>query len=127
LTSPLDIFYDICMAENTNPPQPTSTNSEKGNTNALLCYAVGWITGLIFLLTEKEDKFIRFHAAQSLVVFGALNLITFIPIIGWMLAPLLVPVSLILWILLMIKAYQGERFKLPVVGDYAEQVMEKIK
>ncbi|KUK79654.1 MAG: Uncharacterized protein XD95_0228 [Microgenomates bacterium 39_7] len=115
------------MAENTNPSQPTSTKSKKGNTSALLCYAVGWITGLIFLLTEKEDKFIRFHAAQSLLVFGALNLITFIPIIGWMLAPLLVPIGLILWILLMLKAYQGERFKLPVVGDYAEKVMEKIK
>ena len=119
--------YDGIMAENNSPPQPTATSSQKGNTNALLCYAVGWITGLIFLLTEKEDKFIRFHAAQSLLVFGGLNLITFIPIIGWMLAPLLVPVGLILWILLMLKAYQGERFKLPLVGDYAEQVMEKIK
>ena len=115
------------MAENNSPPQPTSTTSEKGNLNALLCYAVGWITGLIFLLIEKEDQFIRFHAAQSLVLFGGLMLFTFIPVLGQLLGLILWPLSMILWIVLMIKAYQGEKFKLPVIGDFAEQVMEKIK
>ena len=127
LTSPLNIPYDRGMAENNSPPQPTSTTSEKGNLNALLCYAVGWITGLIFLLIEKEDQFIRFHAAQSLVLFGGLMLFTFIPVLGQLLGLILWPLSMILWIVLMIKAYQGEKFKLPVIGDFAEQVMEKIK
>lgn len=81
---------------------------------------------MIFLLTEKEDQFIRFHAAQSVVTFGILSLVGFIPFIGWMLTPLLAPIGLILWIVLMVKAYQGERFKLPVVGGWAEQLMEKV-
>lgn len=127
LTSLVHFSYDGSMAENNSPPQPTSTSSEKGNLNALLCYAVGWITGLIFLLIEKEDQFIRFHAAQSLVLFGGLMLFTFIPLLGQLLGLILWPLSMILWIVLMIKAYQGEKFKLPVIGDLAEQVMEKIK
>ncbi len=99
---------------------------KEGNINAALTYLVGWITGLIFLLTEKEDKFIRFHAAQSLVTFGALTIITFVPLLGQLLGLILWPLSLILWIILMVKAYNNEKFKLPVIGDFAEQVESKI-
>ena len=92
---------------------------------ALLSYGVGWITGLIFYLIEKENKFVRFHAFQSIVVFGTLNLLTIaltlIPVIGWTLIPVVYLVQLVLWIVLMIKAYQGEKFKLPVAGDLAEK------
>ena len=127
MTDPSCFAYDGLMTETQgSSPQPTSTSKKDGNTNALLTYLVGWITGLIFLLTEKEDQFIRFHAAQSVVTFGILSLVGFIPFIGWMLTPLLAPIGLILWILLMVKAYQGERFKLPVVGEWAEQVMKKV-
>jgi uncharacterized membrane protein len=62
---------------------------------------------------------------QSMIVFGFLfvagMVLTVIPGIGWSLAPLLGIVDLILWILLMIKAYQGEYFKLPIAGDIAEK------
>lgn len=127
MTDPSHFAYDGFMTETKgSSPQPTSTSKKDGNTNALLTYLVGWITGLIFLLTEKEDQFIRFHAAQSVVTFGILSLVGFIPFIGWMLTPLLAPIGLILWIVLMVKAYQGERFKLPVVGGWAEQLMEKV-
>ena len=93
----------------------------------MLTYLVGWVTGLIFLLTEKNDKLIRFHAAQSVIVFGALNLAMLVPVIGWALSPILSLLMVALWVLLMIKAYQGEKFKLPFAGDYAEKLMEKIK
>jgi len=96
------------------------------NTAAALCYLLGWITGLIFLLIEKEDKFVRFHAMQSLVTFGILTLVSFIPLIGWVLSPLVTLVGLVLWILLMVKAYQGEEFELPVTGKLARQWLEKL-
>jgi len=102
----------------------TSTGMNQ-NIAGLLCYAAGWITGLIFFLIEKENKFVRFHAMQSMMVFGGLTVLFmvlgFIPIVGWMLMPLLGIAQLILWVLLMVKAYQGETFKLPMVGDLAEK------
>jgi len=95
------------------------------NVVACLSYVFGFITGILFYVLEKENKFVKFHAMQSIVVFGAffvLNIILpFIPIIGWILLPIVWVASFVLWIILMIKAYQGERFKLPVAGDMAEK------
>jgi uncharacterized membrane protein len=95
------------------------------NLAACLSYVMGFITGIIFYILEKENRFVKFHAMQSIVVFGlvfVLNIILpFIPIIGWILLPIVWVVSFVLWIILMIKAYQGERLKLPVVGDIAEK------
>jgi uncharacterized membrane protein len=91
----------------------------------LLCYLLGFITGIIFLILEKENRFVRFHAMQSIftsVFFFILNgVLHFIPFIGWVLIPIVGIVAFILWILLMVKAYKGEYYKLPVVGDMAEQ------
>lgn len=115
------------MTEKNDSSQPTVTKSQDDNTKAMLTYVAGWITGLIFLLTEKEDENIRFHAAQSVVVFGVLNLIVLVPLIGWMLSPLISVIALALWVLLMLKAYQGEKFVLPVAGEYAKKLMKLIK
>ena len=95
------------------------------NLAAALSYALGWVSGIVFLLTEHDNAFVRFHAMQSVVVFGVLSLSWFvlvsIPFIGWVLAIfVLIPASAILWLLLLFKAYQGERFKVPVAGDIAE-------
>ena len=98
-----------------------------GNLKALLTYLAVWITGLIFLLIEKEDKLVRFHAAQSVVVFGGLMIIALIPFLGTIVSVILAPLTFILWIVLMVKAYQGEKFMLPVVGEWAEQLETKIK
>jgi uncharacterized membrane protein len=102
----------------------TSTGIDQ-NVAGLLCYVVGWVTGLIFFLIEKDNKFVRFHAMQSMITFGGLTalflFLGFIPFIGWMLVPVLGLLQLVLWILLMVKAYQGEKFKLPVIGDLAEK------
>jgi uncharacterized membrane protein len=95
------------------------------NLAGLLCYVVGWVTGLIFFILEKESKFVRFHAMQSIVVFGALTVVSiilsFIPFIGWILGWLLGVVSFILWIILMLKAYKGEKYKIPWAGNFAEK------
>lgn len=102
----------------------TSTGLDE-NVAGLLCYVVGWITGLVFILIEKENKFVRFHAVQSIIVFGILTLasivIRWIPIIGWVIGWLIGVLAVVLWIVLMVKAYQGEKYKLPWAGDLAEK------
>lgn len=96
------------------------------NVAAALSYAIGWVSGAAFLLLEPENRFVRFHAMQSVIVFGSLSLAWMIalslPFLGWIVAFLVIPpVSAVLWLILMYKAYQGDRFKVPGAGDMAEQ------
>ncbi len=95
------------------------------NVAGLLCYVAWWITGLVFFLIEKDSKFVKFHAMQSIITFGALWIICWIvnaiPFVGWVIAGLIGLLITVLWIVLMVKAYQGEKFKLPVIGDLAEK------
>ncbi len=108
--------------------EKTSLGMEE-NIEGALCYVLGWVTGIVFYLLEKENKFVRFHAMQSILVFLPLSVIYWIfgwmlwwiPFIGWAISILIGLLMFILWIVLMIKAYQGEMFKLPVVGDMAEK------
>lgn len=115
-------------------PAGTQTGLQK-NVAALLCYVLGWVTGLIFYFVEK-DKFVRFHAVQSIIVFGGLQIIQLVlgrligalsfgslAILGlWGLVSLLISIGqLVLWILLMVKAYNNQVYKLPFVGDLAEK------
>lgn len=97
------------------------------NIAGLLCYLGGFITGILFYVLEKQNRFVRFHAMQSIVAFGGLLVLQiavgFLPFLGFIL-PLISLASFILWVLLMIKAYQGEMFKLPVLGDLAEKQID---
>lgn len=97
------------------------------NTKAALAYVGIWVTGLIFLLLEKEDEFVRFHAMQSLVTFGGLTILTMVPLLGWILAPLAMLLGFILWLVCIMKAYQGEKFELPIVGEFAKKQLKKMK
>jgi uncharacterized membrane protein len=106
-------------------PRKTASGLEP-NVAAALSYALGWVTGLLFFLTEPENREVRFHAMQSIVVFGALSLfcvlLQVIPLLGiLMVVFLVVPISAILWLFLMYKAYNGDHFKLPIAGDIAEK------
>jgi uncharacterized membrane protein len=107
------------------------------NVAGLLCYLVGWITGVIFLLIDKRP-WVRFHAAQSIAVFGGLTIIqialsfmgsTIGGLLGFglmgMLGMLIGLVTLVLWILLMVKAYKHETFKVPVAAGIAESIAAK--
>lgn len=106
------------------------------NVAGLLCYVLGWVTGIIFLLIDKRP-FVRFHAAQSIVVFGGLQAINIIVAIvfgagfmmmggfgvfglGTAIYGLISLVALILWVFLMVKAYQGEKFEVPVAAGIAK-------
>jgi uncharacterized membrane protein len=94
------------------------------NVAALLSYLAGFITGIIFFVLEKENKFVRFHAMQSIIVFGAffvLQMVMVFTIIFIVLIPVINIAAVILWVILMIKAYNGEMYKLPVIGDIAEK------
>ena len=98
------------------------------NTAGLLCYVLWWVSGIIFILLERESGFVRFHAIQSVIVFGALSVVggvlDWIPVIGWVIAAGLWIVAVVLWIILMVKAYQGEKYKVRWAGDFAEKWVE---
>ena len=89
-----------------------------------LSYLGGWVTGLIFLLLKRENRFVRFHAMQSLIFFGAMSMVTtvfsHIPLLSFIGAGLGF-VSFICWIVLIVKAARGRYYKLPIIGDYAEK------
>jgi len=114
-------------------PAASPTEGLQENVAGLLCYVLGWLTGIIFLLIDKRP-FVKFHAAQSIVVFGGLTVIRiallfihgFIGggVIGWgflgLIGLLVGLVMLVLWILLMVKAYQHELFRVPIAADIAD-------
>jgi uncharacterized membrane protein len=100
----------------------------------LLCYVLGWLTGIIFLISDKRP-FVRFHAAQSIVVFGTLTIIRIILSFGifgwyslgffsiWSLISLLVSlITLIAWVGLMVTAYQGKKFEVPIAAGIAKSI-----
>lgn len=119
-----------------------STMNLDENVASALAYVLTWVTGIVFFFMEKENKTVRFHAMQSILTFLPLTIIGWA--LGWLGAPRVsyggyygvsynagIPVLLwiswiiylimvILWLVLMFKAYQGEKFKVPIVGDIAE-------
>jgi uncharacterized membrane protein len=117
-------------------PAASTRSGLSENVAGLLCYLLGWITGLIFFLTDKRP-FVRFHAAQSIVVFGGLTIIRIVLSMlfisgglagfsaGVGILWLVSIVGLVLWILLMVKAYQGEKYRIPLAADLADQIFGK--
>ncbi len=87
------------------------------NVAGLLCYLAGWITGLIFFLIEKENKFVRFHAMQAIILSVAMIILMFIPFVN-LIAGL---AGLILWVVMMVTAFQGKKIRLPFAADIAEK------
>ena len=106
-----------------------SSTGLDANLAAMLCYAIGWVTGLVFFVIEKDSRFVKFHAMQSIVVWLGLTVIWYamlmIPFIGLMLSPFVFLGMVVLWIFLMVKAYNGDKFKMPFAGDIAEQQSAK--
>jgi len=102
------------------------------NVAGLLSYVLGWLTGIIFLLIDKRP-FVRFHAAQSIVVFGGLTVLRIAlalvgglsGIVSFGLFGLIGLLGFVLWILLMVKAYQHEMFRLPIAADVADSIAGK--
>lgn len=116
-----------------NPLGATSMNMDP-NVAAGISYIFGWITGLIFFLMEKQNRFVRFHAMQSIILSVAVTVVEivlevlsaafFFTSIGCIFAPIVGLVGLaffVLWLICLINAFQGKYFKLPVIGDMAER------
>ena len=100
------------------------------NVAGALCYLLGLVTGIVFLMIEKEDRSVRFHAMQSIILSVAVLVVSiilgFIPVFGWLLA---LPINLavgVLWVVLMVKAYQGEEWEVPVLGKIAREQVAKM-
>ncbi len=95
------------------------------NIVAVLCYAFGWLGGILFLILEKENRFIQFHALQSIATCVTLFIFSmiarFIPFLGWIISSLLTPFSILLWLFLLYKAYRGHKYKLPFIGEWIER------
>ncbi len=129
------------------PGTKSSTGLDE-NVAALLSYVATWVTGLVFFLIEKNSRLVRFHAMQSILLFGvffvgeiAIWIVSFIlaiilgyisGILGTIAWALLSLVGFILfiaavigWIMCMVKAYQGQYFKLPFIGNFAEKFSQK--
>src|SRR6478609_7141015 len=111
------------------PPQPLAAASTgmSENVAGALCYLVGFITGIIFLVIApyNQNKFVRFHAFQSIffnVAYIAFwILMSFLTVlthgIGFLLFPLIGLGFFVLWLYLMFSAYNNKRIKLPIIGD----------
>ena len=134
-----------------NPPPVQTTKSSTGldeNIAALLSYIFGWVSGLIFFLIEKDSRLVRFHAMQSILLNVLILVLVFV---FWILTFILVLIGaaigdvigtifsllatllwlvfsvgiLIAWILCLVKAFQGQYFKLPIIGSFAEKFSAK--
>ena len=108
--------------------EKSSTGMDE-NVAGLLCYVLGWISGLVFILIEQESKFVRYHAMQSIYIFGTITVVAlvlgWIPVIGTVVATIVWLIGLALWIFLMIRAYQGKQPKVLWAGDLAEKWVQK--
>ena len=118
-----------------------STTGLSVNVAGLLCYVLGWITGIIFLVWEKKSTFVKFHAWQSIITFGILTAVLIIlSIIGAIATVIFAPglglftsvltviigvIMFILWIILIIQAGTGKMWKVPWAGDWAEKQISK--
>ncbi|HEV8075868.1 MAG TPA: DUF4870 domain-containing protein [Candidatus Acidoferrum sp.] len=110
-------------------PIVASSEGLAENVAGLLCYALGWVTGLIFLLIDKRP-WVKFHAAQSIAVFGGLTIIRIgllfmTHFLGWAIFALIGLISFVLWIFLMVKAYQHETVRIPLAADIADSLAGK--
>lgn len=130
-----DKQIDLQEEITTTHEESTDTDSKatriglEQNIVGALCYLAGIISGIVLLIIEEENKFVRFHAMQSVLTFAVLFVVgfilSFIPLFGWILSGLITLVTIVLWLFLMFKAYQNEWYKLPFVGEIAENQVNK--
>ena len=134
-----------------NPPPVQTAKSSTGldeNVAALLAYIATWVSGLVFFLIEKDSRFVKFHAMQAILLGASATIIGIVLWFVWFFGLIISAsisevlgglVSIVLGLLLfvfsigvliaivmcLIKAYQKEYFKLPVIGNFAEKFSMK--
>jgi uncharacterized membrane protein len=133
------------LSEGAAKPEAESSTGLSANVAGLLCYVAVWVSGIVFVVWEKKSTFVKFHAWQSIMVFGVLTVAQLILSrmligIGWgnlfypnwglinagiALGWIIGMIMLALWIVLMIFAYQGKMWKVPLAGNWAEKQANK--
>lgn len=109
---------------------PSAVGSNK-KTYTILAYILGWITGIIFLFVAKDDPDVKWNAANSVVVFGGLSIISFvlalIPFINALTAVIGI-ITFIYWLIFLIKSVQGngERIQAPVIGSFIDPYVDQL-
>jgi uncharacterized membrane protein len=123
-------------------PEAESSTGMTTNVAGLLCYVALWVTGIIFVVLEKKSKFVKFHGWQSIMTFGVLTVVqiilSIIGAIAWTISPFGGPwlfahvlgiivwvITVGLWIALMLLAYQGKMWKVPLAGNWAQKQASK--
>ena len=116
--------------------EPTSTGVD-ARLSSVLCYAGWWVTGIVFLFAERRHSGVRFHAAQSIVVFGALSVALFVcggasAIAFFMGVPIFQLIqaignvlwlaAVVLWLFLLLKTWRGETWQVPVASGLARRI-----
>lgn len=106
---------------------------------SVLCYSAWWITGVVFLVLERQHHGIRFHAAQSLVLFGAISLLLvglgafsalalMVSSQAYQVVRALADVTWIgaaaLWLVVVVRAWRGEAWRVPLVATLADRIVE---
>ena len=98
------------------------------NVASLLCYAGFYLTGIVILVMERENKTVRFHALQSTLWFAALTVMSVVgrfAIVGGILGTLVNLLAVSSWVLLMCSAFMDKKFKVPIIGDVVESQINK--
>jgi uncharacterized membrane protein len=108
--------------------------------SAILCYLAWWVSGVVFLVIEHEHRAVRFHAAQSIVLFGGLSVLILLMALAsfgmlfispaafqavYTLSFLLSLASVVLWLIVMLKIFNGESWKVPFVSDLADRITSR--
>ena len=127
-------------APNRDAPNYSTVTSSgiEPNVAAALSYILGLITGIVFLIVERQNRHVRFHAAQSVIASALIVVVSIgvsmispilalIPIIGWVVVFILTMTltvgTFVLWLLCMWKAYTGDKWELPVAGEMAKKMV----
>lgn len=121
--------------------EPTSTGVD-ARLSSVLCYAGWWVTGIVFLLAERRHSGVRFHAAQSIVVFGAVTVALFlcggasavtfflaIPTFQLVqtIANVLWLAAVVLWLYLLLTTWRGDTWRVPLAGDLAKKIASSVR
>lgn len=114
-----------------NQKKPVESNGMRSSTGlevniaGVLCYLIPFLSGLVLLFLEKNSRFVKFHAMQAVLTFGALfaayYIADIIPLIDGLIQFVIRFTGFVLWILLMVKAYGREWYRIPVIGEMAER------
>jgi len=119
--------------------QGPSSTGLSARTEAILGYLFWWLGGLVFFVIERKNRFVRFHAAQSIIFFGGvsvllevLHLISLIPLLGFLLAipisfasSIITVIAILTWLFMMFQMYRGRNFRIPIVGGYADSLVDR--